>query len=449
MPSHPSTEPAAPEVLKVGQVNRLARQLLEKHCSSLQVEGEISDFFCAASGHWYFTLKDEEAQLSCAMFRGDNRRSTEEPQAGDRVVLAGHLSLYEPRGRFQMIVSHMEAAGLGELQQAFEALRRMLAAEGLFDAARKQPLPDWPRHIALLTSPGGAAIRDVLSVLQRRCPLIPVTLVPTPVQGPEAVPGILAALELAGQAAASMHPPFDVILLTRGGGSLEDLQSFNEEQVVRAVAASPLPVVSAVGHEIDFTLTDLAADFRAPTPSAAAEQLSPERELLLAELAATEMSLGSLALKRIRGARERITWLRRRLRHPRERLQQLGQRTDELQLRLMRGQQRRRQQQQQRPASAWRALLQATTRCVRERQARLEATAAQLDLVSPLATLRRGYAAVTDSRSRIVRTAAAVEEGARVKARLGKGSLLCLVEERIFEEEQLLSSAPGAAEEKQ
>ncbi len=423
------------DILSVSQVNRLTHHLLEEHFGLVWVEGEISEFFSAASGHWYFSLKDKEAQLSCAMFRGDNRLLQAEPEQGDRVLLSGRLSLYEPRGRFQMIASHMESAGLGDLQRAFETLKQSLAAEGLFAPSRKRPVPEWPRHIALITSPEGAAIQDVLSVLKRRCPATAVTLVPTPVQGREAVPGILAALELAGRAAPCLTPPLDVILLTRGGGSLEDLQAFNDEQVVRAVAASPLPLVCAVGHEIDFSLADMAADLRAPTPSAAAEQLSPERELLLEDLAGRAELLKERVAKLLRGERERAEWLRKRLRHPKERLQQMGQRTDELQLQLVRGQRRHLFQLRQQPENACRTLLGIAQHSLQEKKLRFRSAAAQLDLVSPLAILRRGYAVVTDELKRIVHSAAAVEKGSRVKAQLGSGSLLCRVEECIPEKE--------------
>ena len=424
----PSKESSRREILSVGQVNRQARYLLEEHFALIWVEGEISEFFSAGSGHWYFSLKDKEAELSCAMFRGDNRRLKAEPEPGDRVLLGGRLSLYEPRGRFQMIVSQVETAGLGELQRSFEALKQTLAAEGLFDPSRKQPLPKWPQHIALITSSEGAAIRDVLSVLKRRCPAILLTLLSTPVQGREAVPGILAALKLAERAALHLQPPLDVILLTRGGGSLEDLQAFNNEQVVRAIAANSLPVVCAVGHEIDFSLADMAADFRAPTPSAAAEQLSPEQGLLLEDLAGMEELLIERLSRCLQEGRVRIDWLRKRLRHPKERLQQLQQRTDDLQLRLVRGQRRQLLQLRQQPTEICRALLRTAHSNLQGEKAQLQTIAAQLELLNPKAILRRGYAVVTDELDRVVRSAAEVEKGSRVKAELGSGSLLCRVE---------------------
>src|SRR5690606_31569338 len=248
----------------VSQLNRRAKQLLETHLPLLWVEGELSNVSQPSSGHWYFTLKDDQAQVRCAMFRNRNMLVRFKPQQGQQVLLRARVSLYEGRGDYQLIAEHMEEAGAGALQRAYEELKQKLAAEGLFSDDLKQPLPSLPRHIGVITSPTGAAIRDILHVLARRFPAIPVTVLPVAVQGKEAAPQIVKAIQLANRADL-----FDVLILARGGGSLEDLWPFNEEVVARAIHASKLPIVSAVGHEVDFTIADFVADLRAPTPSVA------------------------------------------------------------------------------------------------------------------------------------------------------------------------------------
>jgi len=252
---------ATRNVLSVSLLNEQVRDLLENSFPHLWVEGEISNLAQPSSGHLYFTLKDAGAQIRAAMFRGNNRLLQFAPKNGQQVLVKARLSLYAPRGDYQLIVEQMEEAGLGALRRAFDELRLRLQAEGLFAAERKRPLPEHVRHLAVITSPTGAAIRDILSVLRRRFPGLPVTLLPVPVQGREAAPAIVRALAL-----ANAQPQFDAILIARGGGSLEDLWAFNEEVVARAIAGSRLPVVSGVGHETDFTIADFVADVRAPTP---------------------------------------------------------------------------------------------------------------------------------------------------------------------------------------
>src|SRR5690606_35272474 len=283
------------EILSVSQLNRRAKQLLETHLPLLWVEGELSNVSQPSSGHWYFTLKDDQAQVRCAMFRNRNMLVRFKPQQGQQVLVRARVSLYEGRGDYQLIAEHMEEAGTGALQRAFEALKAKLGAEGLFDEARKRPIPTLPRHIGVITSPTGAAIRDVLTVLERRFPSIPVTVIPVAVQGKESAPQIVRALELANRCGL-----FDVLLLTRGGGSLEDLWSFNEEAVARAVAASQLPVVCAVGHEVDFSIADFVADLRAPTPSAAAELMTPDGEDWLETFIGYEVMLEDAMERKLR-----------------------------------------------------------------------------------------------------------------------------------------------------
>ncbi len=274
-------EPTAQErqVLSVTDLNRQARMTIEQRFNQIWVSGELSSFARPSSGHWYFTLKDAKAQVRCAMFANANRRARLQPANGQQVLLRGRVSLYEGRGEFQIIVEHMEPAGEGALRAAFDALKRQLDAEGLFDTTRKRALPDMPQHVAVVTSPTGAALKDVLSVWQRRFPALKVTVVPTAVQGADAEVDIRTAL----QRAAALAP--EVILLTRGGGSMEDLWVFNAESIARSIAALEIPVVSAIGHEIDVSITDFVADLRAPTPSAAAELIVPDGDELLQVIA--------------------------------------------------------------------------------------------------------------------------------------------------------------------
>ncbi|MDI5986413.1 exodeoxyribonuclease VII large subunit, partial [Halomonas sp. M4R5S39] len=303
--------------LSVSEVNRRARQTLERDFGELWVEGELSGVSRPGSGHVYFTLKDERAQLRCALFRNRARFVAAPMRDGDLVKVRGRLSIFEPRGDYQLIVEAVQAAGVGELLAAFERLKTRLAAEGVFANAR--PLPYPPRHLLVLSSPTGAAIRDVLAVLAARWPLAKVTLIPVPVQGREAAPALISALGLLNRQSA-LDPGRDAILITRGGGSLEDLWAFNDEHLARAIFHSRLPVMSAVGHEVDVTLADFAADVRAPTPSAAAEQLVPDRRELAARLVALAGRLERAQLGRLEREAQRLDHLRARLRHPREAL---------------------------------------------------------------------------------------------------------------------------------
>lgn len=434
------------DVLSVSQLNRKAKQLLETHLPLLWVEGELSNVSQPSSGHWYFTLKDEQAQVRCAMFRNRNMLVRFAPRQGQQVLIRARVSLYEGRGDYQLIVEHMEEAGFGALQRAFEALKLKLANEGLFDDAYKQPLPSLPKHIAVITSPTGAAIRDVLSVLNRRFPAIPVTVIPVAVQGKEAAPQIVRAIDLANRAGL-----FDVVILARGGGSLEDLWPFNEESVARAIHASELPIVSAVGHEVDFTIADFVADLRAPTPSAAAELLVPDAEDWLETFAGYEILLQETIERKLQSLKQRLEWLRTRLRHPGERLQQQAQRLDGLELRLVRAvdhqllrchtrlntlvlrqkplQPRLRINQLNQQVSQHHAtLVKNMQRHLRAQQQRLTEAARLLQTVSPLNTLQRGYAIATDSHHKVITNSSQVAPGDSINARLAEGELQCRVE---------------------
>ena len=444
IPPYPDTRPRA---LTVSELNHQARHLLESSFMQVWVEGELSGFSRPSSGHWYFSLKDQKCQIRCAMFRGANQRIRTLPREGDQIRIRGKVTLYENRGDFQIIVEHLEPAGLGALQQAFEALKARLQSEGLFDPARKKPIPATPRHIGVITSPTGAAIHDILTVLKRRCPAIPITLYPTAVQGQAATADIVQAIDR-----AQRHGLADVLIIGRGGGSLEDLWCFNEEAVARAIAACPIPTVSAVGHEVDVTIADFVADLRAPTPSAAAEKISPDQQDWLRRLTEQQGRLGQSARRLLQRLDNQLGHLSARLRDPRRELLEKAQRMDELELRLNKAIRNRLDQQKQKTdyllqrmsAQSPRRTLKtaseqtqqleerltlAARHLLRQKDERLQHIAQTLHVVSPLATLGRGYAIVRDDQGRIVRKAGDLETGDQITARLGRGSVSAQVTE--------------------
>jgi len=455
------SEHQQPPVYTVSQLNRLARQLLEQELPAMWVSGEISNLARPASGHIYFTLKDEQAQIRCALFRGRNRGLGFTPGNGQQVLVRGRISIYEPRGDYQLVAEHMEAAGEGLLRIRFEALKQKLAAEGLFEAARKRKLPLLPARIGVITSPSGAAIRDILHILQRRFPAVPVIIYPTPVQGEQARHEIVRALQLAGERAEC-----DVLILARGGGSLEDLWAFNEEIVVRAIAASPLPVISGVGHETDFTLTDLVADVRAPTPSGAAELVVPDAREWRRRLATITVSLGNAVRRSQLQTGIRLDQLERRLgrSHPGLVLRQHHQRLDELRQRLASGIRRQLKERelglarfntvlarcspaswialrQQQVAHSQQRLANAIRQSLGHARQQLAVLAAGLQGVSPLKTLERGYALVQDSSGQLIRTAGQLRSGDQIHARLARGSFSARVE-TIHQDEQPDADGP-------
>lgn len=435
------------EIISVSQLNRRARQLLETHIPLLWVEGELSNVSIPSSGHWYFTLKDDQAQVRCAMFRNRNMLVKFKPQQGQHVLIRARVSLYEGRGDYQIIVEHLEQAGAGALQRAFEQLKQKLAAEGLFDVAHKKALPSLPKHIAVITSPTGAAIRDILSVLERRFAGVRVTVIPVAVQGKEAAPQIVRAIELANRANL-----FDVVLLARGGGSLEDLWPFNEEIVARAIFSSPLPIVSGIGHEVDFTIADFVADLRAPTPSAAAELIVPDGDDWLERFIGYEMLLEETIQRKLKHWHQRLEWLRSRLRHPRHRLEQQTQRLDNLELRLknhlqtqlqnylyklqafqLRLQAQHPQQQlnrlRERLTHGNTSLLRAHQQLLKNKNQALSETARILNTLSPLNTLERGYALVSDPLTdRVITGSNQIKPGDKLLTRLAHGEFISQVE---------------------
>ena len=437
------------DVYTVSRLNREARALLERGFGSLWLEGEISNFARPGSGHWYFSLKDAAAQVRCAMFRQRNSLVKFTPRDGQKVLVRARVGLYEPRGEYQLLIEHIEDAGVGALKRQFEELAARLAAEGLFDAARKRPLPRLPRRIGVITSPTGAAVRDILHVLARRFPAAAVLVYPVPVQGAQAPGEIIEALRLAGRRAEC-----DVLILARGGGSLEDLWAFNDEALARAIRACPIPVVSGVGHEVDFTIADLAADVRAPTPSAAAEIVVPDGAQWRKALQVHAARLRAGMQRRLRDARERLGWLAGRAAQsgPSARLAEQMQRIDELEARLRRGLRQHladlRSELAQRQSRLWRlnpaVRLRETAARQGELLARLWAAQLQqlrhaserllplvrtLNAVSPLATLDRGYAIVATADGRILRDAADAPPGTRVEARLAHGRIWATVDE--------------------
>ena len=418
MSEYPVDNPATPpdrDIYSVSRLNQTARKLLEQGLARIWLEGELSNIARPSSGHLYFTLKDSKAQIRGAMFRSRNQLLRFKPEEGMQVLVRAKISLYEPRGDYQLIAEAMQEAGDGVLQQAFDALKLKLEKEGLFAADAKQPIPALPTRIGVITSPSGAAIRDVLSVLKRRFPAIPVLIYPVPVQGKDAGREIATMLGTAAE-----RKECDVLILTRGGGSLEDLWAFNEELVARAIHDCPIPLISAVGHEVDFTIADFVADRRAPTPSAAAELVSPDQTEWLAQVNALETRGTRHIRQTLADSRERLRWLEQRLqlRHPGQYLRQQAQRLDELEQRIrlainsyfnklqyslnetlarlkqatpghrIKRTELQRQALGQRLQTAIHSILQT-------RQRQLAVACKSLDTISPLATLDRGYAIVT------------------------------------------------------
>ncbi|MBA8889075.1 exodeoxyribonuclease VII large subunit [Dokdonella fugitiva] len=442
---------AAREVYTPSALTRLVRDLLEDALPLIWLEGEISNFSRPASGHLYFTLKDGGAQVRCAMFRPRSTWLRFKPADGMHVLARVRVSLYEARGEFQLIVDSLEESGEGALQRAFEQLKAKLAAEGLFEAALKRALPPLPRRIGVLTSASGAAVRDVLSVIARRFPLAMVEVLPVPVQGREAPAAIVAMLH-----AASRARRHDVLLLTRGGGSLEDLWAFNDEGVARAIRASAIPVVSAIGHEIDFTIADFAADLRAPTPSAAAELLVPDVRDLSRALERQHQRALQLLRRALESRTQRIDHLLARLnaQRPQARLARADERLHALRRRLLervhgalerrdaRARQLRLRLFARHPAALLarrdelaRALIDrlrlATRHGVERRRARLGELARTLHAVSPLATLERGYAILLDADGgEVVRSVTQAPPGRALRARLADGEIAVAVKDR-------------------
>ena len=433
------------EILSVSALNRLARQRLESAFPLCWVGGEISNLTIAASGHAYFSLKDSQAQARCVMFRNRAQTLGFRLENGLRVEARVLVSLYEPRGDFQLNVEALRRAGQGDLYEQFLRLKAKLEAEGLFAPERKRPLPPYPRTLGIVTSPQAAALRDVLTTLARRAPHLKLVLYPTLVQGDEAPRQIAAAI---GQASARKE--CDVLLLVRGGGSIEDLWAFNDEAVARAIAACPMPVVSGVGHETDFTIADFAADLRAPTPTAAAELASPDREALLEHLDRLAAQMSRRIWRQLEDRAQRLDWTARRLKHPAERLarqgqalaalgqrlaQQMGRRLDRASFDLDRLAYRLRQSRphftahRARLDTLARRLAHAQQRLLQQRRGQLERLAAGLSHLNPEGVLARGYAIAFDAQGRAVHDADVLNPGQDLTLRLHRGQRQVVVAE--------------------
>ncbi|PTT46851.1 exodeoxyribonuclease VII large subunit [Aeromonas sp. HMWF014] len=437
------------QVFTVTRLNSAVRMILEQDLGLVWLTGELSNLAMPSSGHWYFSLKDLGAQVRCAMFKGNNRRVAFRPQDGMQVLVQARVSLYEPRGDYQLIIESMQPAGDGVLALRFEELKRRLGAEGLFDESRKRPLPREPRAVGLVTSATGAALHDMLTVLKRRAPDLPLFIYPTQVQGSAAISQIVSALALANRRAE-----VDVLIVGRGGGSLEDLWCFNEEAVVRAIAHSAIPVISAVGHEVDVTISDFAADLRAATPSAAAELVAPDNQARAQRLAHLWQRLAQGIGRHQIAARHGFALLQKRLDHqdPKRRLEQQSQRLDELSARLQQLMSQRLHQGERCLANlelrlqgkSPERLLAAGKRrhqlaeerlyaLIAKRQDlashRLAMLTARLDGVSPLATLGRGYSITRTQSGEVISRAAQVNAGQTLVTTLAEGHLQVRVEE--------------------
>jgi exodeoxyribonuclease VII large subunit len=413
----------APPVVSVSELNKRVRTLLENQFEMLWVAGELSNVKLASSGHWYFCLKDPAAQIECAMFRTRAQFLDFRPENGQQVEVRARVTLYEPRGNYQLVVEEIRKAGLGALFEAFEKLKARLQAEGLFEASRKRPLPAFPRAIGIVTSPQAAALRDVLTTLRRRSPMTPVVVYATQVQGEGAAAQIVRAIQ-----AANARAECDVLVVCRGGGSLEDLWCFNEESVARAIVASAIPVVSGVGHETDFSIADFVADLRAATPTAAAAAAGPDREALLADVALYRRR-AARDMRRILEARaQRLDALARRLLTPAERVARDRERVAQLARRMRRalpdaGVARREL------ARAAQRLSSGLARGVAERARRLAALRTALGHLDPTQVLARGYSIVRNADGHVRLTSAGLAPGAPLDVTFSEGGATVTVRE--------------------
>ncbi|RBP49297.1 exodeoxyribonuclease VII large subunit [Arenicella xantha] len=437
----------SPAVFQVSELAEQMRRLMETSYPEVWIEGELSSLSAPASGHLYFSLKDERSQLRCAMFKGRAGINRYRPKAGDLVRVRAKISVYTARGDLQCIVQHIEEAGEGLLQRQFEQLKQSLNAEGLFDQSHKQAVPSFAKHIGLITSPSGAAVRDIITTFKRRCPGIPITLYPATVQGDTAAASIVEAIQSAVQ-----HQRADVLIVSRGGGSLEDLWCFNHEDVARAIYACPIPIVSGVGHEVDVTIADLVADLRAPTPTAAAEMLSPDTDQLQTQVMALGFRLPRSFARLTQRLAQNVDMTARQLTHPREQLVAKSNRLTALATQLERAA-RREVSSQQRATSAIQArfmhshpsrqlaqhsantfqlarrLQRVQTHTLSSAKQQFASLAGQLNLVSPLATIERGFSIARQQDDKIVRSIKDVTTGERIDLQVRDGLIHCQVEQ--------------------
>lgn len=449
-------------VLSVSDLNRDARYLLEDNFPSVLVEGEISNIAMPASGHWYLTLKDNSAQIRCAMFRNKNMRVRFRPTDGMQVLVKGKVSLYEGRGDFQLILEQMEERGDGALLRAFEQLKEKLFREGLFADSLKKPLPDLPQHIGVITSPTGAAVKDIISTLKRRFPAIDVTVIPVSVQGKTAAAEMINAITVANRKQGCLTD-LDVLIIGRGGGSLEDLWSFNDEDLARCIVDSQLPIVSAVGHEVDFTIADFVADVRAATPTAAAEILSPDKEEFKLMFDAYSRQLAGSILAIVKQKLQTLLWLRKQLKHPGRKLQEQSQRLDETEARLrrafknnlnemkqnlsrlhfsIRAHSPRRlvteySQQNSRLANRLRKAMQ---QFLYYKKSKLAEHSHALSTISPLNTLSRGYSITYTQDNQVLSSYQSVKAGDTIRTRLSTGEITSVVDKTRAPKKEKMSA---------
>ena len=432
-------------ILNVSELNSEVSLLLNRGFPLLWVEGEISNYSRPASGHMYFSLKDSKAQIRCAMFRNKNIRLDLTPENGMKILVRGRVGLYEPRGEFQLIVDHMEEAGFGLLQRQFEELKAKLSAKGWFDEDSKKALPQFPQKIGIISSPTGAALQDILNVLKRRCPQIPVLIYPATVQGDKAALQLESAVRQ-----ANIRKDCDVLVLTRGGGSIEDLVAFNDENLAQALYESNIPIVTGIGHEIDFTIADFIADMRAPTPSAAAELVGPDNQYLSNNINQLQQKLISVISSKLKQKTEAQKWLTKRLNQqkPSYQLQQQSQRLDELDTRLKQQMQqllnnkrlaiqalqkqlntnspkRLLDNNQQKLRQTIILLHQSIRKNITAKQATLAVQIAKLNAISPLKTLERGYAIVRDEKeTQIISSVKQLKVGEKINTKIKDGDII-------------------------
>jgi exodeoxyribonuclease VII large subunit len=432
-------------ILSVSQLNRRAKQLLETHIPLIWVSGELSNFAKPGSGHWYFSLKDEHAQIRCAMFKQANSRLRWQPESGMHVLVRARVSLYEGRGDYQLIIEHMEESGSGLLQQAFEDLKFKLQQEGLFDESQKQALPRFPNHIGIVTSATGAAVRDILSVIQRRYPIVKTTIIPVAVQGAGAASDIVNGINK-----AIKFSTFDVLILSRGGGSIEDLWAFNDETLARTIHACPIPIISAVGHEVDFTIADFVADIRAPTPSVSAEISTPDINEWLQTLDEFQLKLISLQSRLIQQKQQQLSFLQRRLRHPKQQIQYQQQRLRQIEQALFRNIKNMvdiqkqslltkiKQLKQQHPDAKIKVLSEkvnqlelrrqrAIAQILKGKQQQLSASVQLLNAVNPLTVLARGYSITNKTDGTVIHNKGQLSIGEKISIKLEKGKIISQV----------------------
>ena len=433
----------SPTIYKVSDLTNEMRRLMEASYPEIWIEGELSSLSTPASGHLYFSLKDSQSQLRCAMFKGRASINRYRPKAGDLVRVRAKISVYPARGDLQCIVQHIEEAGEGLLQRRFEELKQSLNQQGLFDQSQKKSIPTHPKHIGIITSPSGAAVKDVLSTLKRRCPAIPVTIYSAVVQGDNASKSIIEAI-----ANAVQHQQCDVLILSRGGGSIEDLWCFNEEQLAHTIFRCPIPIVSGVGHEVDVTISDLVADLRAPTPTAAAELISPDNSHLLTSLQSIHYRLPRLMERILQHSSQQVDMSAKKLVHPSLQLSRkrtaLGSTSKRLRQAMLRNNglyQNKLEQSEKRFRSPLRLIEQKSHKTASLTQRlklsqknqftqlsqQFNSLGEQLNLVSPLATINRGFSIARDQNDAILRTTEQVKIKQNIEVQLSDGTLDCIV----------------------